>query len=255
MGKTSICGKWLSLTLKGVGAIAFSTAGAFFAIGILPGQAAEPQQRSVPEPTELTPSDRFGLKQAVPEENTAEDLKLSPESLLPDGDLSELPILEPSVPLDQPVSVPPIEPLEAPVSPTAEPTEAVVTQSQSEPEIPLEPPFIGDLAQPSTSETAAEPVPATEPAPTATEPASAPSPAATESVPAPATEPVPSAETLADGSPPFISPAATESAVTEPAATEPVATEPMPATVQTVRPANASRWPEPIPFGQPLPDS
>ena len=205
--------------MRGVSAIAF------LLVGILPGQAAELQHRSPMMSSSQAESTQADLKQLAPEEGTAEDLMSSPASVLHGGESSELPTLEPSVPIDQPVSVPPITPLEASVSPTTvkpteltEPTEPteVATEAQNEPEIPSEPPFIGDLAiddldQPTAQET------------------------------------TPSAETLASSSssPPSISPAVVDS----------VDTGPAPPSAQNVRPANVSRWPDPIPYGQPLPNN
>ena len=217
MAKTSICGRRLSLTLKGVGAIAF------LAVGILPGRAAELQRFT------LKSSARPGIKQLAPSEGTADDLKLSPASHIQDSDLSELPVLESPVPLGQPVSVPPITSLEVSVPPRAvestQPTEVVVTQVQNEPDIPLEPPFIGDFAQPTVPEISA------------------------------------STETLVSGSPLPASSATVEPATTNSAAidldsatTDSTTTDSTAASTQTIRRANVSRWPAPIPFGQPLPD-
>lgn len=200
MGETSIrAARGLSLPLKG---ILTGMSAIALILCISPGQAAESQRRSI-----ITSSKQANLKQSAPSEGSAEDLKLSPASVLQESDLSDLPVLEPSVPFDQPVSVPPIAPLETPASPTTSgSTPAAVAEVQA-PEIPLEPPFIGDLAQTAASETT-------------------------------------STETLADSSPP-----SAPSVVADSAATDSTA-----ASTQSVRPANVSRWPDPIPFGQPLPD-
>lgn len=247
MGKTSIytlgCTERLSLVWKSVGVIAF------LAIATLPGQAAD------------LPTVDLEIKQATPENNTAEDLRPLPAQT--DGP-PELPVLEPYIFLDQPVSVPPITPLETPTvsaptapsisvpplmpvvaSPPSEPVlsepvlsepvppevvetveetspsevveaaEAVeVVEAASEPEIPLEPPFLGDLAEQSTPAVA------------------------------------PSAETLASDSARSRQPTVVPTVL--PSAPETAAQTVSPV---GIRPSNVSRWPEPIPFGQPLPNN
>ncbi|EDX85474.1 hypothetical protein S7335_3175 [Synechococcus sp. PCC 7335] len=188
-----------------------------------PGQADQSRRRSFIAVSDQVNLNQVDHKQLASKEGTAEDLQLSPASGLQGGDLSELPVLEPSVPLDQPVSVPPIAPLETSASPTTtqttEPDESVA-EVPNEPEIPLEPPFIGDLTQTAATETI-------------------------------------SAETLADSGPPptssvAVDPAAADSAVVD---ARPVVTSSTTAAIPIVRPANVSRWPDPIPFGQPLPDN
>ncbi|MEL6903395.1 MAG: hypothetical protein AAFP07_20845, partial [Cyanobacteria bacterium J06606_4] len=226
-------------------------------------------------------------------------------------DFSDLPILEPAMPIDEPVVVPPLEPL-APATSAEEPAEEgveaevadegdrsgvsvevipaerpqdrpVVSQPvprASEPTtatgaapvddaVPSEPPFIGNLegsgqsnppavGLPSEAPTAEPPsfddlpvVEAGEQAPSLERPnvvsvpsvensaASAPAPAPP--VPESIAEPLPEAQ-IASGS-------AVE------AAPEAVTAENAVPTDETGRviPSSVSRWPEPIPFGQPLP--
>ena len=302
MGKTSVCGKRLSLILGRIGAIAF------IALGASPSQAAELQ----PGPTLTLLSDRNtqqGTKQLATEDASAEDLMPSSASLQSDG-LSDLPILEPSILLDQPVSVPAIAPPAAPIAPTAvtppttpsvsvpplmppvvtappaevtlpiesidpvepietaettepveavemispadavevietaetidtgaavDPTETATAPVQNEPEIPLEPPFLGDLAERTAPPTVT--VPELSPDPTTIPALSAPTAASP-------------TETLASGSSPALLPPALLPAVVEPAAAELA-----PAAVPTIRPSYTNRWPDPIPFGQPLPNN
>ncbi|MEL6855353.1 MAG: hypothetical protein AAFO83_09590 [Cyanobacteria bacterium J06607_13] len=228
-------------------------------------------------------------------------------------DFSDLPILEPAMPIDEPVVVPPLEPVVPPVESAAEepaeegveaevadegdrsgvsveviPAERpqdrpVVSQPvprASEPTtatgavpvddaVPSEPPFIGNLegsgqsnppavGLPSEAPTAEPPsfddlpvVEAGEQAPSLERPnvvsvpsvensaASAPAPASP--VPESIAEPLPEAQ-IASGS-------AVE------AAPEAVTAENAVPTDETGRviPSAVSRWPEPIPFGQPLP--
>ncbi len=283
MGKISVHGKRLSLVLNGIGAIAFVTWGG------LSGQAAELRHPALTSLSRYSAQQNIqpSTKQLVPEDGSAEDLK--PSSASQSDDPPDLPILEPSILLDQPVSVPPIEPLEVPAAPTSgmptvsvppiappivasppaeaveplepiepiesiEPIEPIETAettipaeasdaaetaagpTQNESEIPLEPPFIGDLAEQTDPSTTSETAPALMPDPT-TPP--------TLSVP---TAPLPT-ETLASGSPPLLP------AIAEPTETEPTVTEPVPTVLPTVRPANTNRWPDPIPFGQPLPNT
>lgn len=280
MGKTSVGGERLSLILKGMGAIAPIILG--IALGGLPGQAAELQRHlalTASSRTDTQQSVEPSIKQLAPEDGNAEDLR--PSSASQNDDPPDLPVLEPSILRDQPVSVPPIEPLEAPAAPTsgtpsvsvppiappetaetAEPTDPVeitetaeiinpadavdatetaVAPAQNESEIPLEPPFIGDLAERTAP-----------PATPVAVPDLTPDPATLPTLSAP-TAPLPT-EALASGSTPLLSPAIAEPAITEPVATEPAVTESVPASIPTVRPANVNRWPDPIPFGQPLPE-
>lgn len=196
-------------------------------------------------------------KQSELDNGTAADL--TPP--MPTDGPPELPVLEPYT-FEQSVSVPPIAPLEAPaastpvapsvsvpplvppsVSPslpspvpsslpsslptvasppavvepveTIEPVEPVATVEPSEPQIPLEPPFLDNLAEQIE--------------PTATS----------------------QNETQASDSAQFAVPAATVSPAAPPALPTPAASQTIPPI--DVRPANVSRWPAPIPFGQPLP--
>ncbi len=257
MGKTSAYGERLSLIVNGISAIAFLT------LGGLPGQAA-----TSPDRLNVQQGIWQNSKQLAPEDGSAEDLKPPVSSFLQSDDPPDLPVLEPSILLDQPVSVPPI-PLEVPTAPTsdmpfvsvppiappvvasppaevvepiesidpiepletaeitdpADATETAVIPAQNESEVPLEPPFIGDLAEraaPSTTPVAV--------------PELTPDPATLPTLPA-LTAPLPT-EALASSSTPSPLPAVTELA---------------PASIPTVRPANTNRWPDPIPFGQPLP--
>lgn len=202
-------------------------------------------------------------------------------------DFSNLPVLEPSVPIDQPVSVPPlVEPtagaLPRPV--TSAPVPAPLPQAESTPVfdvevIPAEEPVVTESTEePIATESTEEPV-ATEPEPV-------------ESVETARNRPVPSAATQSvPDEPPFLGSLEGESQTlptdspadaisSQPVPAEPLPVEPLPvatqsvpdariasgtesveptieeaadATAEEVRPANVSRWPEPIPFGQPLP--
>lgn len=171
------------------------------------------------------------------------------------GDFSDLPVLEPAMPMNEPVSVPPLEaspvevvpvevvptvevmPIEIPVISEAEPIEpelSVADEGGFDPEIeadvedeieadevftaeetlPSEPPFIGEVGN---SEPIVE---------------------------------VPVIVAPTDGQIAELPPS--EPWINEPAAVvEPAPVVDIPA--QTVTPNNVERWPEPVPFGQPLP--
>ncbi|MEL7358486.1 MAG: hypothetical protein AAFN40_18235 [Cyanobacteria bacterium J06560_6] len=233
---------------------------------------------------------------------------------------ADLPILEPAMPIDEPVSVPPLnssaplptpepaisspsvatdEPTEVPVaeipdlepsaeaaelsdlSPVfdvevipAEPTQPTLqrpsppianepaSDSGNEPasaSLPESPPFIGEIDESmadmpdvqieATPEVvvpaivaapSVEALPAPDPAPVAAVEPDLPEPEAVQET---AGEPITS-EQIASGS----------VSAPESPTSEPVEATPEPVIVESVQPANVNRWPEPIPFGQPLPD-
>ncbi|MEM8504063.1 MAG: hypothetical protein AAF716_13035 [Cyanobacteria bacterium P01_D01_bin.1] len=261
---TSKCTERLSLVWKGVGAIAF------LVIATLPSQAAD------------LPTVDIEIKQAAPENNTAEDLKPLPAQT--DGP-PELPVLEPYIFLDQPVSVPPIAPLEAPtvsaptapsisvpplmpvvasppIAPSAEaanPIEAAETVPPSElmpsEPVPSEPvlpePVPSEVVETAEETNPSEVVEVVEAVEAASEPKIPLEPPflgdlAEQITPAVA----PSAETLASDSARSRQPTVVPTVL--PSAPE-TATQTVPPI--GIRPGNVSRWPEPIPFGQPLPNN
>ncbi len=269
MGKTSRYGGRLSLIWNGVGAIAL------LASGSLPAQAAEPPHlpllSSKPSlgwiSTEHSPKQAviaLNSKQSTPEANTAEDLKPVPTQT---DDLPALPVLEPYIFLDQSVSVPPIAPLEAPVVSTpstpsisvpplmpvvepieiAEPIEAAETVVAPETTETVTAPETAETIEAVTAPETAEMVEAVTPPETA------------ETVDTTATAAVSAqAESVVPLEPPFLGGLAEQ---TEPSsATLPTTTASEPSSTQAIssveiRPANVSRWPDPIPFGQPLPSN
>ncbi|MEL6160086.1 MAG: hypothetical protein AAFQ40_10530 [Cyanobacteria bacterium J06623_5] len=254
------------------------------------------------------------LESGGPVESSASQLREPVGAIAQAPDFSDLPILEPAMPIDEPVYVPPLEPVAAPTVSPEEPAEAVAETEDAADEdpsgvavevipaerpqdiplisqpaprtsgqavapaqptdapvdnaLPLDPPFIGDLegsdqrapsavALPNELPVSAEPgmddlpvveadvrspnlerpnsvsVPSLETAPAA----SAPSTPAAPSAPVRAPEPLPQSQ-IASGS--TVGAAAPSNAV------------PTDETGRVV-PSAVSRWPEPIPFGQPLP--
>ena len=238
----------------------------------------------------------------VPADSAASVLRTPSSEIAQSPDFSELPILEPAMPIDEPVRVPPLTPpsvsvpplpagnLGAPsdlpsvvVPPLQVPTADAPAEDESSPvfdvevipaeppvaielepvdpsetasgrdsssptalstvesqAIPAEPPFLGDIEgsgiEDGSQSVPVEPVPV-EPIPV--EPLPNEPPVAVQSAPN---------ERFADSSDTGET-IASESAAIVPNA-EPVAEV---AEIEPVQPANVSRWPEPIPFGQPLP--
>ncbi len=269
MGKTSRHGGRLSLIWNGVGAIAF------LALGSLPGQAAErphsplslSKQPSSSGPLSSWVGAEYGqeqtviapnAKQSTSEANTAEDLRLVPAQA---DDPPELPVLEPYIFLDQPVSVPPIAPSEAPV---------VLTPATPSISVPPLLPVVAEPTEIAEPVEAAETVEPPEPVELA-EPVVAPEPVETVVVPETAeTEPVETTATAAVSLPagPIVSPIVPLEPPflgdlveqVEPSTTPLTTTAPESGSTQAsspieIRPANVSRWPDPIPFGQPLPSN
>lgn len=225
-------------------------------------------RRTVATPIAVMPADR-----AIGVSGSAADSLRSPSATVAQaGDFSDLPVLEPAMPMNEPVSVPPIDvspevappdiaptveamPIEIPVISDAELLDSdssVADEGGFEPDfetgvadeiaadeiaadeiavdeieadevftaedpLPFEPPFIGEVGNGGMSEPVVE-VPAIAP------------PAAGQIAELPPSEPWQNES----------------AAVVEPA---PVVEIP----VQTVTPNNVERWPEPVPFGQPLP--
>lgn len=199
--------------------------------------------------------------------SAADSLRSPSVNVAQAGEFSDLPVLEPAMPTNDPVSVPPLDaspavaptveamPIEIPVISDAEPFESDVSVADeagadeagadeaglesdfeagvadeiaadeiaadevftAEEALPFEPPFIGEVGNSVANEPIVD-------------------------VPAIA---VPAAGPIAELPPsePWLDESV---AVVEPA---PVAEIP----VQTVTPNNVERWPEPVPFGQPLP--
>lgn len=284
MGKTSVCSERLSLIWKGLGAIAFLT------VASLPTQAATPPPLSAPNSIRdavsspmLSPTHKSTSK-----DNTAEDLRPTPAQV---GDPPELPVLEPSyIFLDQPVSVPPIAPPVAPEPPTASsPTPSISTPTVSTPTVsvpPLRPVVTSPPAEVIEPVEAAETVVPMEIAPSEIAPSEIAPPdtveTAEETEPSEVVEVVearsdseiplappflgdlteqtesataPQTETLASDSTRSSSPTAlpTVSPAALPMVTEPGSSQTIPPV--NIRPNNVSRWPEPIPFGRPLPNN
>ncbi len=194
----------------------------------------------------------------------------------------ELPVLEPAMPINAPVSVPPIDARPVPAQPAQlvpvqaaappiqvappvqasvpsvaipEPPESVSaeqpTVNSSDLEVPLEPPFIGEL-QGEVNNPVVDELAPSEPAVAASPPTSAPSSStdrpstASDTVIDTASEPASAAESAAitaDGSNPKLANAASPE----------VATPEIDIPVENAHTPSTNRWPEPIPFGQPLP--
>ncbi len=206
---------------------------------------------------------------------------------------SDLPVLEPSAPLNQPVSVPALDT----VTPTALPQPSFEPSSEPVADIPVsespsEPPSQAAVAEDSLpfpsaavdgDSALAEPAPIAD----ADSPASA-SPISTASDPLSdplaldppfidAADPSSDEPTLVEGVPEVPEAIAADPASAIPALDDRIASEPdvlemttepesvtdsqitdnqadsEPLADETIRPSRTSRWPEPIPFGQPLP--
>lgn len=214
---------------------------------------------------------------------TADALSSSAAALAQTPDFSDLPVLESAMPADELVSVPPLEaapppPIEAArpaislpsIAPTAEEMPALETDPVAA-EMPTEPPFIGEVGlvapppdlsidQPvmddlldeemtaAADETVAEPeevIEAVLPAPTEEIIEAAPP-----ALPEETAEPEVSVEVAEAAA---IAPPIPTSVETETTADSPAAAPIVNVPTEAIRPANVSRWPEPIPFGQPLP--
>ncbi|MEL6813944.1 MAG: hypothetical protein AAFP03_03910 [Cyanobacteria bacterium J06598_3] len=207
-------------------------------------------RRTLASPIATMPAEMPAAETSTAETGSAADRLRSPSvTVAQAGDFSDLPVLEPAMPMNEPVSVPPIDvaprvevpPIEIPVISEAEPVESDLSVADeegfdpqfgtgirdevaadeaftAEEALPFEPPFIGEVGNDATSEPIVEvPVIA---APSAGQIAELPPSAPWLNEPAAVVEPVP------------------------------VVDEPP---VQTVTPNNVDRWPEPVPFGQPLP--
>ncbi|MEO1621704.1 MAG: hypothetical protein AAFU53_11820 [Cyanobacteria bacterium J06632_3] len=229
-----------------------------------------------------------------PVESSASSLR-QPSAIAQAPDFSELPILEPAVPLDQPVSVPPlpdrptvVEPAQTetasessreavtPDTTAAEPAlDSIVEETTAaipvevipaiipsvEPDalpsspaaavdgvVPEVPPFIGELDRPQLEASQSEEESIFVPE----------SPVAVDSLPTEPMPEVPTVETEISLPTENVTPAAEETVPDEFIASgspdersiEPVDED----AFGRVTPANVSRWPEPIPFGQPLPE-
>lgn len=236
------------------------------------------------------PAQAIAAGSAEATESSASSLRTEEGAIAQSPDFSDLPVLEPAMPIDEPVSVPPLNapPVVPPTQPTvsvppleadtsvaaedsvedfaerspvfevevipAEPTRPTLSRPSppvvSEPPViettsgptsepvseslPQEPPFIGDLDE-ADSDTQLEEAPTSLPAePTVV---AAPPPTATDSVD----------ERIASGA----APASPTREAAEPSVEEAL---PEDVVIESVQPSNVSRWPEPIPFGQPLPD-
>lgn len=212
---------------------------------------------------------------------TAETLNSPAAALAQTPDFSDLPVLESAMPADEFVSVPPLEaapPIEAArpaiplpsIAPTSEETPALETDPVAA-EMPTEPPFIGEVGliapptdlsvdQPviddlldeemtaAADETVAEPEELIEAVP----------PASTEEITeaAPPTLPEEMAEpevSVEVAEAEAIAPPVPTLMEAETTAAPPAAVPIVDVPTEPIRPANVSRWPEPIPFGQPLP--
>lgn len=241
------------------------------------GDTAESDTATVTAPSALS-SEAASLQ-----EGGAANLSERGDAIAQTPIFPELPILEPAMPINAPVSVPPIDarpvpaqpaqsvpvqaasppvqatlPVQASVPPVATPTpsESVSaeqpTASSSDSQVPLEPPFIGDLegeaSNPATEGPVDEPAVAASP-PTSATPPSIDTPSAdtpSTNTPSAGSEPTNSAESAAitaDGSNPKLANAASPE----------VATPEIDIPVENAHTPSTSRWPEPIPFGQPLP--
>ncbi len=191
---------------------------------------------------------------------SASSLRTPAADIAQSPDFSDLPVLEPAMPISEPVIVPPLNtPVNVPPLESLEPSEPAAT---SVPQLPTESADVAEQLPAETMPVFEVPViPVEEPvASEPTEPPfldewendSLPAPVEALSAEAPvATEPV-SDERIASSSDSFedaIEPAAVESAIDIEPAIEPV----VESAVERTQPSSASRWPEPIPFGQPLP--
>ncbi|MGD1866866.1 MAG: hypothetical protein ACFB0D_20130 [Phormidesmis sp.] len=202
----------------------------------------------------------------IPPESAASVLRTPTPDIAQSPDFSELPVLEPAMPIDEPVSVPPLNvspvpavntnsspvisspvtsspvvvpPLEESAASIPSVTSEQLSEQSSEENlpaievevIPLEPPTVAEV-EPSEPpflgefESDAQAVPVQQ---LPEEPAVTAQPSLDERI-ASGTESI-------------------ESVVVEPAV-EPVADA---IELEPIQPSNVSRWPEPIPFGQPLP--
>ena len=218
-------------------------------------------------------------------------IALSPADLAQLPDFPELPLLEPAIPLSEPVTVPPIDvrPDTAPIAevmpadtaaadeatmpladsvaapPAADRSEDAIVVSEPE-EFPFDPPFLEDMAEPTPLPEA----PAVDRLPEELLPSVEADASMTDipvvAAPAdlPADEPVTTVPEVVPEVAPEVTPepsTANAAAIANaPADALPIAAEPVEADdpiveipAESVTPANVSRWPEPIPFGQPLP--
>lgn len=207
---------------------------------------------------------RADIPTGIPVEAAASELRLpapaTAQSIAQSSDLRELPVLEPAVPMNEPVSVPPLNALPIPTNDAATPSVVVPPLEEATASAPLQLP-VPEVPVPNRSSEENFPVFSVEviPAvpPVAIEPESA-EPSFlgdfdddSQSVPVQplpneppvASQPVPD-DIIASGTE-SIEPVPAASATIEPV-TEAVAVDP-------IQSAPVSRWPEPIPFGQPLP--
>lgn len=209
----------------------------------------------------------------------AETVNSPAAALAQTPDFSDLPVLESAMPAAEFVSVPPLEAAPLPsieavrpsiLPPSTSPTSEELPASEADSvaaEVPAEPPFIGEVGliapstdlsvdQPVTEELSDEEMTAAmdETVVESEEMIEAAPPASTEepieaALPEEMAEPEASVEVAeaAAIAPPVPTPIETETIAAPPAAV-PIVEVP----TEPIRPA-VSRWPEPIPFGQPLP--
>ncbi|MGC1309190.1 MAG: hypothetical protein WA885_18355 [Phormidesmis sp.] len=238
----------------------------------------------------------------------AASLRTPAATLAQSPDFPDLPVLEPAMPLNEPVSVPPLrmppidaaptveaapvevappsDIVEAPVQvpiisdavpPEPEPvvanerdSEPIVVNEPEPPEIeadevaidellPAEPPFIGEVGAADLPKIEAAPVVAV-PEPLLAEPLLA-VPEPVVAVPNVAPDVVVTersdSEVLAESAAIAAIESTTESApiapLIDPTPLEPITDPAVELPAESIRPANTNRWPEPVPFGQPLP--
>ena len=208
-------------------------------------------------------------------------IALSPAELAQIPDFPELPLLEPAIPLSEPVSVPPIAvpPVAQPVDDDddAAPAEAAPTQAEVSPlpaevaptaevapaaEImPAETPTVSEAALP-TADLAPAPPPADsreeaivvgEPEEFLFDPPFLEDVAAPEIAPEIASPEPPTADPAPLANVPVADATVDAPPTAEPAAPAEVSVPIVELPTESVTPANVSRWPDPIPFGQPLP--
>ena len=212
------------------------------------------------------------------QESSAANLSGSGDAIAQTPSFPELPILEPAMPIDAPISVPPIDvrpvpaqpaqavpvqaapvqaaPVQAsvPVVTTPEPPESASTEQPmadlSNSNLPSEPPFIGNLEGETNLPVEDEPAPS-QPAVAVSPPMSAP-PSSNDkpSINGPSIDSAAASESANVAESEVITNDGSDAKLA--AAAEVVIPE-IDIPVENANTPPTSRWPEPVPFGQPLP--
>lgn len=183
----------------------------------------------------------------------------SGEAIAQAPNFPDLPVLKPAMPISAPVSVPPLEASPVPAQPAPIEFEQIESEQPaanlSSSDLPSEPPFIGELEEEINIPAVNEPAP-TKTTAAADLPTVAPLPVLdSEVVSQPASEPTDEVESdvIADENSSEGSNLELANAASVPQAVPATVITVMDIPAENVNTPPTSRWPEPIPFGQPLP--